>query len=520
VITRIVLLLALVAAGIAGPGAQPVAAQDFDRIEYRAWGHAAVRVARDYVLREGETVHDVVVVFGNAKIDGRVTGDLTIVFGSLDLGPAAVIEQSLVLVGGTARVTRGATIRQHVAVVGGGIEGPPDFLPGRDHFVVGSAELFERLQVATPWLTQGLLMGRPIAPRVRWVWGVVAVVFVVSLLLCLIFLNGVRHCASVIANKPLSTFLVGLLVLLLTGPLAVLLAASVIGIAVLPFLFCALVIAWTIGKVGVAMWIGSGVADQQIPGSRLRSVLAFVLGFAVICFVYSVPVLGFIVYGLVGVMGLGSATVAFTSGYRRENPKVRKGVPPPPPVPPPVPAPDPPPPYVAPPPIDPAPILDAPPSSAPALSSAAPAAPSFAAAATPAGVAASQLLYFPRAAFLDRLGAFAIDIVLVLILRGALDLSRNEDALLWMLLFYHVIFWTWKGTTVGGMICQVRIVRIDGQPMRLADTVVRALVGVLSIGAAGIGFFWILRDPERQAWHDKVAGTYVVKVPRTYPVTS
>jgi len=24
----------------------------------------------------------------------------------------------------------------------------------------------------------------------------------------------------------------------------------------------------------------------------------------------------------------------------------------------------------------------------------------------------------------------------------------------------------------------------------------------------------MLRDPERQGWHDKIAGTYVVKVPR------
>jgi len=29
---------------------------------------------------------------------------------------------------------------------------------------------------------------------------------------------------------------------------------------------------------------------------------------------------------------------------------------------------------------------------------------------------------------------------------------------------------------------------------------------------------WIARDPERQAWHDKVAGTYAVKVPRDYPL--
>ena len=35
------------------------------------------------------------------------------------------------------------------------------------------------------------------------------------------------------------------------------------------------------------------------------------------------------------------------------------------------------------------------------------------------------------------------------------------------------------------------------------------------LGRAGLP---ILRDPERQAWHDRVAGTYVVKVPRAYPV--
>jgi uncharacterized RDD family membrane protein YckC len=523
--TRIALvLLALAGSSLSGPGVRLAAAQDFDQIERVSWGHTAIRVAQNYVLREGETVHDVFVVWGPATINGHVTGDITVVFGSLELGPSAVIDQSLVVVGGTARVTRGAMVRQHIAVVGGGIEGPPDFLPGRDHFVIGSADLFDRLKVAVPWLTQGLMMGRPIAPGVQWVWGVVTIVFMVSLLLCLIFLNGVRQCASAVATRPLSTFLIGLLVMLITGPLAVILAASVIGIAVLPFLFCALIIAWTIGKVGVAMWIGSGVADQQIPVSRLRSVIAFVLGFAVLCFVYSVPVLGFIVWGLIGVMGLGAATVAFTTAYRRENPKVRKGAPlPPPPSPPPAPAPEPPPQFFDSPPLDPAPRLDTPLPPSSSMPGAAAAAPSVASASSGAPFAPgplSQLLYFPRATFLDRLGAFAIDVALVLILKGALDIHRDEDIVIWFLLIYHVVFWTWKGTTVGGMICQVRVVRIDGQPMRLADAVVRALVGVLSIGAFGIGCFWILRDPERQAWHDKIAGTYVVKVPRTYPVTS
>ena len=41
-----------------------------------------------------------------------------------------------------------------------------------------------------------------------------------------------------------------------------------------------------------------------------------------------------------------------------------------------------------------------------------------------------------------------------------------------------------------------------------------------SIFALGLGFFWILLDSnrERQAWHDQIAGTLVVKVPRDLPL--
>jgi uncharacterized RDD family membrane protein YckC len=35
---------------------------------------------------------------------------------------------------------------------------------------------------------------------------------------------------------------------------------------------------------------------------------------------------------------------------------------------------------------------------------------------------------------------------------------------------------------------------------------------------AGLGFFWIAFDHERQAWHDKIAGTVVVRVPKTVPL--
>jgi uncharacterized RDD family membrane protein YckC len=34
----------------------------------------------------------------------------------------------------------------------------------------------------------------------------------------------------------------------------------------------------------------------------------------------------------------------------------------------------------------------------------------------------------------------------------------------------------------------------------------------------GLGFFWIAFDEGNQAWHDKIAGTVVVRVPKGVPL--
>jgi uncharacterized RDD family membrane protein YckC len=133
--------------------------------------------------------------------------------------------------------------------------------------------------------------------------------------------------------------------------------------------------------------------------------------------------------------------------------------------------------------------------------------------------ATSDLTTFPRATFLDRLAAAVLDVVLVLIgLQVVFDRMRDDGPAPLILFAYFVAFWAWKGTTVGGIICNLRVVRVDGAPLRFVDALVRGLSSLFSIGALGLGFLWILRDPEGQAWHDKIAGTYVVKVPRSFPL--
>jgi uncharacterized RDD family membrane protein YckC len=141
----------------------------------------------------------------------------------------------------------------------------------------------------------------------------------------------------------------------------------------------------------------------------------------------------------------------------------------------------------------------------------------------------SDLATFPRAAFLDRAAAFVIDAILVTFIVQALHplfFYRGDNFTLSMLLIYFVAFWTWKGTTIGGIVVNLRVVKVTGGELSFLEGLVRGLMGVLSFGALGIGVLWILRNdlvaadglPARQAWHDLAAGTYVVRVPRGYPL--
>ena len=446
------------------------------------WGKDVLRVGQDYTLRSDAAIGQAVVIAGNTTIEGVVDHDVIVVLGRAHIAKTAMIGGSLVVVGGSAFVAPEAGVRRDLVVIGGVLDAAPGFAPGGQHIVIGTQSFGGIFDAVVPWITRGLLWGRPIVPQLEWVWILVGFIFVVYLIVTLLAHGPVRDSSEKLADKPMTAFVVGLLVLLLAGPVSLLLMVSVIGIAVVPFVLCALFLAWIIGKVGVMRWIGMNVLPQD-PDSRGQSARSFAIGFAAICLLYMVPIVGFVAWTLVGVFGLGAATLAFVSAYRQENP---------------VPAPTGPP--GGPPPLPP------PPSDTPAVGFDLP------------PPSASDLASFPRAAFRDRLAAFVLDVILVILAHQILDLTRRDSAIFVLLLAYHIGFWTWKGTTVGGIICQLRVVRIDGSPLRFADALVRGLASIFSLAVFGLGALWILKDPERQAWHDRIAGTYVVKVPRNWPI--
>ena len=430
------------------------------------------RVGSDVHLASGERVREIVVVFGDATVEGTVARDVVVVLGTLHLGRTADVGGDVALIGGDLVVAAAAEVGGDLVVIGGAADIPASFSPGGDQVVLGSSLPFKELGGVLPWFTDGLLLARPIVPSLPWIWVVVALAALLYLGINFVFEEPVRSCADVLSQKPLTGGLSGILVLLLAGPVSLVLALSVIGMPVVPFLWLALLLLGIFGRVAVARWIGGRIMAEDSPGDRLQAARSLVLGLAVICLAYMVPFVGFAAWAVVGILGLGAAAATMIDGIRRERPAaVGSG------------------------------------QSDPSISF-----PSSSAPSDHPDYGAPRMDSRALAGFGSRLGAVALDFILVMIVAKLADLDAFRLMIL-IMVGYHIALWAWQSTTVGGIICRIRVVRADGARLRFTDALVRGLASIFSAAVLGLGWLWILWDPRRQAWHDKIAKTYVVRAP-------
>ncbi len=126
-----------------------------------------------------------------------------------------------------------------------------------------------------------------------------------------------------------------------------------------------------------------------------------------------------------------------------------------------------------------------------------------------------EVLSFPKAGFWERMGAAFLDVVLVSIL-GAI-VGGPPQAFL-VALAYFAGMWAWRGTTIGGIVLGLKLARLDGQRITFVIALVRGLAAAFSVVVLFLGFLWITWDRDKQGWHDKIAGTVVLRLPRGTPL--
>ncbi|WP_462323052.1 RDD family protein [Halochromatium sp.] len=84
--------------------------------------------------------------------------------------------------------------------------------------------------------------------------------------------------------------------------------------------------------------------------------------------------------------------------------------------------------------------------------------------------------------------------------------------LLAVILGYYLYFWTGGRQTLAMRTWRLLILRENGESLGVLDALRRFGFAILTIAPAGLGLWWMLFDPERLTWYDRLAGTRTLLV--------
>ena len=230
--------------------------------------------------------HDVVELFHNVVIppDRTVDGDVTVVFGNLDVG--GHITGDATAVGGTITVEPGGQID-------------------------GTQTAIDPSQISglAPWLQHAPEF--PFSPS--WysdarAWAQVAGDIIVLLVFLLAPLRA-RMTLARLEVTPSTSALAGVVALVALAPIVVMLAITIIGIPLIPLVLIAYLVGIWLGKAAIALLVGRRFYELLRPNATPSPLGALVLGLVLVSAAELVPFVGWAVTGLVWLIGLGASVL-------------------------------------------------------------------------------------------------------------------------------------------------------------------------------------------------------------------
>lgn len=135
---------------------------------------------------------------------------------------------------------------------------------------------------------------------------------------------------------------------------------------------------------------------------------------------------------------------------------------------------------------------------------------------------------FEYVGFWARVGASLIDTVIVLLITlpplwaiGRMATSDFVNGTAELLIYWItpaviiIALWLHKAATPGKMVFSAKVLDAStGMPLTFGQAVGRYLGYFVSALPLCLGLFWVAFDSKKQGWHDKLAGTVVVRVKR------
>ncbi len=247
-------------------------------------------------IEQGATIHTDLANFGgNVTVAGTVGGDITTFGGNVTLADTAVINGAITSMGGNVQRASGAQVR-------GGINSS-----GNTPFAPPIAPIAP-LQPAPP--TPFNPFARIFNFRFDILGGLVtALAFAALGALVVIFApNATKRVSEAAQAKPFNTVGVGCLTMIVLPILCLLLFITVIGIPIGLLLGLVSAVAWIFGSIGIGLLAGEKIL-QAFKARDILPVVAVVLGVLVLMVVGQVPIIGWLISFIVGMIGLGAVVL-------------------------------------------------------------------------------------------------------------------------------------------------------------------------------------------------------------------
>ena len=236
-------------------------------------------------LETTETVNDIVLLAGDAKIQGRVKGYIFVFAGNVE-------------------ISQGAQVEGKVTVVLGEISGKATLQNNTKHGPDAYQEINGLKLVAAATLLMMEGMPKEIWGNRQYAWfGWELMTFItltlIHLLLVLIFPQQIDNMASTMSHRPIGSTLLGLIVLIIVPYLLILLILSIAGIPFALLLGAILLPIAIYGKTAIFLSIGNTIFPQQ------SNAIAVIVGYWIYRMATVIPYLSIPTFVIASTIGVG-----------------------------------------------------------------------------------------------------------------------------------------------------------------------------------------------------------------------
>lgn len=237
-----------------------------------------ILTGQDAHVPENTQVENVVVFGANARISGRVIGEVVSIGGSVYLDSTAIVDGTAVAIGGNVELSPGAQVYGEQVSVGLGSLG--QLWPR-----MGPFNLYR-------W-------------RYSFAFGRLLTVVFLGCIAFWLFQQPVERIASTVNLNPAKATLFGLLAYLAVIPLTILFVITILGIPLVPILWLLVFVARFMGQVALGLLAGRWLAPYL--KLEVTDMALTLLGLVVLALVSFLPVVGGLASLFYGLVGFGAA---------------------------------------------------------------------------------------------------------------------------------------------------------------------------------------------------------------------